>query len=86
MSRLPDKTTAGLEALRVTQDTQDRVQILGYVLFTLVMWARNLKIDPESALREANMRFAENFRQLERDKQAGKLDKLDDDDIFRLWK
>ena len=50
------------------------------------MWARNLDIDTESALREANMRFAENFRKLEWEKRAGELVNLTDDDIFQLWK
>ncbi len=84
-SRLPNDITAGIKNLQETQNPKVRAQILGQVLFTAVMWARNLHIDPESALREANIRFAENFRQLEHDKQEGKLDKLTDDDIYQLW-
>ena len=75
-----------LAALRGTGDTKARAHILGHMLFTLVMWARTTQIDPESALREANLRFAENFRHLERAKQIGMLDSLADDAIFQLWK
>ncbi len=89
-SRLLDIVMDDLAALRGTNrgtdDILDRAHRLGHMLFTLVMWARNSEIDLESTLREVNLRFAENFRQLERAKQAGKLDTLGDDSILRLWK
>ncbi|MEA3310321.1 MAG: nucleoside triphosphate pyrophosphohydrolase [Chloroflexota bacterium] len=38
---------------------------LGELLFSLVDWARLAEIDPESALREANLQFAQRFQELE---------------------
>jgi tetrapyrrole methylase family protein/MazG family protein len=59
----------------------------GDLLFAAVNWARWLKVDPESALRRANARFAERFARVEaaaraqgKDMKAMTLDELD-----RLW-
>ena len=38
---------------------------MGDLLFSVVNWARWLKVDPETALRESNLRFARRFRQVE---------------------
>jgi tetrapyrrole methylase family protein/MazG family protein len=51
---------------------------LGELLLSIVTWARWREIDPESALREANRRFAQRFRHLEtlsreRDISVGEL-------------
>ena len=85
-SRLPVDILADIEALKQTQLPSVRAQILGKMLFTAVIWAHNLDLDPESALREANNRFADNFRKLEYNKQSGMLEDLTDDDICQLWK
>ncbi len=44
---------------------EDQHHALGELLLALVTWARWREMDPESALREANLRFAQRFRQLE---------------------
>ena len=43
-----------------------RAQALGELLFDVANLARNLDVDAESALREANSAFEERFRALER--------------------
>ncbi len=55
------------ELLAGLEDARSEVQAiqLGELLFALVDWARWLKVDPESALREANLRFAQNFQGIE---------------------
>ena len=46
-------------------DPELRSTQLGELLFALVDWACWLEIDPESALREANLRFAQRFHEIE---------------------
>ena len=86
MVRLPDDIKLDVGSLSKELDSETRTTILGQLLFTIVMWARLLEVDPESALRETNNRFAENFRKLEQEKQADKLRELTDGDICQLWK
>ena len=38
---------------------------MGDLLFVLVNWARWLKVEPEMALRDANMKFYRRFRYIE---------------------
>ncbi|TFG70008.1 MAG: nucleoside triphosphate pyrophosphohydrolase [Anaerolineales bacterium] len=86
MSQLLDTVAHDLAALREAEDIHRQAHILGHMLFTLVMWARISQTDPESTLREANMRFAENFRKMERAQQTGEFDQLDDNALYLLWK
>ncbi|MGC9469139.1 MAG: nucleoside triphosphate pyrophosphohydrolase [Anaerolineae bacterium] len=69
--------------------TQNRIpsQLLGDLLLVIVDWARRHTIDAESALREANQRFAERFHVLETaSRQDGvSIDTLTPDEIRRLW-
>jgi tetrapyrrole methylase family protein/MazG family protein len=64
---------------------------LGDLLLVLSDWARLHEIDPESALREANLRFAERFRLLERRAHdldgdvAAYLASMSSAAIRRLW-
>lgn len=61
-----DKVREELDEFLAAPDAQRRSEELGDVLFSLVNLARWHEIDPESALREANRRFAERFARLER--------------------
>jgi tetrapyrrole methylase family protein/MazG family protein len=60
---------------------------LGDLLFAVANWARWLGIDPESALRQANARFARRFRWLERVAIERGLDAatLSIDELEALW-
>ena len=42
-----------------------QLHALGELLLAIVAWARWREVEPESALREANLRFAQRFRQFE---------------------
>src|SRR5574341_631196 len=60
---------------------------MGDLLFAVVNWARWLNIDPESALREANARFATRFAYVEEGAKAqGKeLSRMTLDEMDKLW-
>jgi len=62
------------EELREVQDAQDAAHArheIGDLLFAVCNYARFLKIDPESALREANRRFSSRFRDVEAQVKTG---------------
>lgn len=64
-----------------------RADEMGDLLFAVVNWARWLKIDPESALRQANARFARRFRHVERAAadQGRDLTQMTLDEMDALW-
>lgn len=53
------------EVLTATDDAH-RAEEMGDLLFVIANWARKLNIDPESALRAANAKFARRFQHVER--------------------
>lgn len=57
-----DEEIAELKAAETPEERQDE---LGDVLFTLVNWARWLKVEPETALRQTNAKFYRRFRFVE---------------------
>jgi tetrapyrrole methylase family protein / MazG family protein len=59
------KVMEEIEEVRVAEDQEARQQELGDVLFVVVNLARWLKVDAESALREANVRFSRRFAEVE---------------------
>jgi tetrapyrrole methylase family protein / MazG family protein len=59
------KVMEEIEEVRVADDQAARQQELGDVLFVVVNLARWLKVDAESALREANARFSRRFAVVE---------------------
>jgi tetrapyrrole methylase family protein/MazG family protein len=82
-----DKVCEEIEELRHAQDDTERSAELGDLLFAVVNLARWMKIDAETALREANARFKHRFAYIERSaRQRGQnlsemgLEALDD-----LW-
>jgi len=60
---------------------------LGDLLFATVNWARWLKVEPESALREANVRFAKRFAHIEASAKAQgrELSALTLAEMDQLW-
>jgi tetrapyrrole methylase family protein/MazG family protein len=60
---------------------------LGDLLFAVVNWARWLDVDPEAALRRANVRFARRFRRVEWMARERGLDmvSLTIDELEALW-
>lgn len=68
-------------------DPARRQAELGDLLFAVVNYARWLKVDPESALRQANARFRSRFEHVEAAARAQgrRLDKLSLQELNRLW-
>ena len=62
-----DEELAELDAARNSSDPAAREAELGDLLFSVVNLARHLDVDPESALRRANERFARRYRYVERE-------------------
>lgn len=56
---------------------------IGDLLFSVVNYARHLRVDPEAALRGANAKFERRFRKVEH--AAGDLSTLTLDDMDALW-
>lgn len=61
---------------------------VGELLFQVVALARRLRVNPEDALRERAVRFADRFRALEREARADDVDlhDLDIDEWRRRWR
>jgi tetrapyrrole methylase family protein/MazG family protein len=59
------KVREELDEVLAAEDDAHRKEEMGDLLFVIANWARKLNIDPESALREANAKFARRFRYVE---------------------
>jgi MazG family protein len=67
-SEILHKIDEELEELRAAVASADRTQVeeeLGDFLFTTVMLARRVQVDPEAALEQANLKFRERFGRIE---------------------
>jgi tetrapyrrole methylase family protein/MazG family protein len=73
--------------LQDADSDERRADELGDLLFAVVNYARWLKIEPESALREANRRFQRRFAQLEQaaKKTGQNLPDLSLEELDSLW-
>jgi len=82
-----DKVCEELREIRDTDNSDERTEEFGDLLFALVNTARWMKIDPEAALRSANQKFASRFRQVEAQARAQSLDLkgMSVPDLDRLW-
>ncbi len=81
------KVLEEIEEFRRAPDASGRAAELGDLLFSLVNLARWHDVDPEAALREANLRFARRFAAIERRAaQAGTpLESLTLEQMDALW-
>lgn len=59
------KVAEEIAEVEAATDDAGRAREMGDLLFTVVNWARWLKVEPETALREANARFAARFQKVE---------------------
>jgi tetrapyrrole methylase family protein/MazG family protein len=82
-----DKVCEELEELRQAPDDESRAAEMGDLFFALVNMSRWLKIDAESALREANARFRERFGYVEREarQQSRPLTEMSLEELDALW-
>jgi len=65
-----DKLDEELREVNAAQETDERADEIGDVLFAVVNLARWYKLDPESALRAANQRFKSRFYYIEQAARA----------------
>lgn len=75
------------EALQVDVDDEKVELELGDLLFATVNLARHLKVNPESALSKANLKFTHRFKQVEHQVKAkGKtLEQCDLAELDAIW-
>lgn len=60
-----DKVREEFDEVLSAEDDAHRAEEMGDLLFVIVNWARWLKIEPETALREANAKFYRRFHYIE---------------------
>jgi tetrapyrrole methylase family protein/MazG family protein len=82
-----DKVLEEMDELRTAADETARAQEFGDLLFALVNLARWMKVDPESALRQANARFRRRFGHIETTAhhQGRSLAEMTLDEMDALW-
>ncbi len=82
-----EKVQEELEELRAAETPKEQAEELGDLLFAVVNLARWMKVDPESALRETNMKFARRFRYVEsKARERGQaLEKMGLAALDQLW-
>ena len=82
-----DKVREEIAEVEAATTPEEREAELGDLLFAVINWARWLKVDPETALRQANARFAHRFRGVERIAREQGLDMktLTIDELEALW-
>jgi tetrapyrrole methylase family protein/MazG family protein len=81
------KVQEELEEVRSAADADARAAEIGDLLFSVVNLARWYQVDPESALREANLRFGKRFAAIERAarQQGRNLSDLSLDEMDAIW-
>ncbi|MBI5291183.1 MAG: nucleoside triphosphate pyrophosphohydrolase [Chloroflexi bacterium] len=87
VSGVVDKLAEEIAELQAAEGEAGQTAELGDLLFTVVNWARWLKVNPESALREANARFAKRLGHIEAaaKAQGRALSDLSLAEMDKLW-
>jgi tetrapyrrole methylase family protein/MazG family protein len=82
-----DKVCEEVNEFRNADGIEDRTAEIGDLFFALVNLSRWHKIDAESALREANIRFRERFTFIEKSakEQGRELSAMSLEELDRLW-
>lgn len=82
-----DKLEEELQEVHAARDGSERYNEIGDLLFAVVNLARWYKVEPESALREANLRFRGRFGYIERQarEQGRVITDLSLDEMEALW-
>lgn len=84
VSEVKDKILEEIEELSFASSPQNIVEEVGDLLFAVTNLARHHKVDPEMALRGANLKFERRFRAMEA-MAAGEFPKLSLDEQEALW-
>ena len=87
ISGVIDKVSEEIGELKAAENTAEQSAELGDLLFAVVNWGRWLGIDAEIALREANLRFENRFREIENlaQKRGLELSESDLETLDSLW-
>jgi tetrapyrrole methylase family protein/MazG family protein len=82
-----EKIAEEIAEVQAAQSQSDRAAELGDLLFSVVNLARWLKVDAESALRDANQRFRQRFSRIEASarQQGRNIADLSLDEMEALW-
>jgi tetrapyrrole methylase family protein/MazG family protein len=82
-----EKVREEMAEVETAVSLQEQEAELGDLLFAVVNWARWLGVDPETALRKANARFARRFQGMERMALQRGIDLMDltIDELEALW-
>jgi tetrapyrrole methylase family protein/MazG family protein len=87
VSGVLDKIVEEIQEIRGVTNTEELIAEMGDLFFALVNLARWKKVDAESALREASIRFKKRFAHVEQGakKQDRKLAEMSIDEMEALW-
>ena len=87
LNGVADKVREELAEVQAAATPEAREAEIGDLLFAIVNWARWLGLDAETALRQANARFARRFREVEQAvRQRGiEMTDLDMEELESLW-
>jgi tetrapyrrole methylase family protein/MazG family protein len=82
-----EKVEEELSEVQMAPGEDDQAAEIGDLLFAVVNYARWLDVDPESALREANVRFRHRFNQIEKAalRQDKRVSDLSLEEMNDLW-
>ena len=82
-----DKLQEEVRELQTAETPEQQMMELGDILFVVVNLGKWLKLDPESALREANLRFSRRFRlaeQLAQERQL-EMNQMSEAALLEIW-